>query len=89
MYVFFQLAEQRELNKKLTSAVENNDADANHNNNDKSFNHISHILETLKQSRNNLSSDEGNFEQIYKLRLTQDLNQSANLEMLKNKVNLK
>ena len=83
-----QLSEQRELNKKLTSALENGDADANHNNNDKSFSHISQILETLKQSRNNLSADEGNFEQIYKLRLSQDIHQSGNLEMLKNKVNV-
>lgn len=83
-----KLAEQRELNKKLTSALENGDADANHNNNDKSFNHISHILETLKQSRSNLSADEGNFEQIYKLRLSQDIHQSGNMEMLKNKVNV-
>ncbi|KFM73888.1 hypothetical protein X975_21286, partial [Stegodyphus mimosarum] len=75
-----KLAEQRELNKKLTSALENGDADANHNT-DKSFNHISHFLETLKQSRSNISSDEGDFEQIYKLRLTSP-------EMLKNKVNV-
>ncbi|GFY31270.1 ecotropic viral integration site 5 ortholog [Trichonephila clavipes] len=82
-----KLAEQRELNKKLTGMMENGDADANHNT-DKSFKHISHFLETLKQSRNNLSGEEGNFEQIYKLRLSpRDIHPPSTLEMLKNKVN--
>ncbi|XP_054713197.1 ecotropic viral integration site 5 ortholog-like isoform X2 [Uloborus diversus] len=84
-----KLAEQREINKKLTSALENGDSDANHNNNDKNFSHISHFLSTLKQSQHNLTCEEGgNFEQIYKLRLSpQDIHQSGNLEMLKHKVN--
>ncbi|GIY07330.1 ecotropic viral integration site 5 ortholog [Caerostris extrusa] len=82
-----KLAEQRELNKKLTGMMENGDADANHNT-DKSFNHISHFLETLKQSRNNLSGEEGNFEQIYKLRLSpRDIHPPSTLELLKNKQN--
>ncbi|CAL1270575.1 unnamed protein product [Larinioides sclopetarius] len=82
-----KLAEQRELNKKLTGMMENGDADANHNT-DKSFKHISHFLETLKQSRNNLSGDEGNFEQVYKFRLSpKDIHPPSTLEMLKNKVN--
>ncbi|KAG8199394.1 hypothetical protein JTE90_000262 [Oedothorax gibbosus] len=83
-----QLAEERELNKKLTSATENGDADANHNT-DKSYKHISHFLETLKQSRNNLSTEDGNFEQVYKLRLSpRDIHPPSKIELIKNEVNV-
>ncbi|XP_015907445.1 ecotropic viral integration site 5 ortholog isoform X2 [Parasteatoda tepidariorum] len=83
-----KLAEQWEINKKLTIMLENGDADANHNT-EKSFKHIGHFLETLKQSHTTLSSDEGNFEQIYKFRLSpRDIQPPGKLEFLKNKVNV-
>lgn len=75
-----KLIEQRDLNRRLSTALENVDGDANHNT-EGDFRHISSFLEKLRQSRGDNLPDEGNFEQVYKLRL------ASNLEMLKNKVN--